>query len=112
MHYPESMRRMNKLRKESKNPEVSGGSVMNGFTETGNQDTEKNREADEKAAAKMFPLNLISAKFRPSEPEILKGISMKLIILEIIYFFFEIPFFSQSYLLSSSSAFSAQLYSH
>ncbi|KAG8035403.1 hypothetical protein G9C98_006849 [Cotesia typhae] len=29
--------------------------------------------ADEKAAAKMFPLNLISNRFKPSEPESLDG---------------------------------------
>ncbi|KAK2576549.1 hypothetical protein KPH14_005224 [Odynerus spinipes] len=65
-HYPASMNRLNKLKKEfgKTNEETD-----NHITETNNNNNNNNKE---KSTAKMFPLNLISNKFKSNEPKALK----------------------------------------
>ena len=70
MHYPASMKRMNKLITESENPEVKKSPKINNFDGNGNN---KNCEADEKEAAKMFPLNIISSNFKKNDSKTLEG---------------------------------------
>lgn len=95
-HYPASLNRINKLKKEfvktngeTNNPrtEINNGNVNNNNTTNNNNDMKNNIEgnicqnnnnnlihqvANEKIAAKLFPLHLISNKFKTNDPEALK----------------------------------------
>ncbi|KAL6428395.1 protein ABHD18 isoform X2 [Cataglyphis hispanica] len=89
-HYPASMKRVDKLRKESEEDYKDNntlGDMKNGTNSINNNSNNnisakyesKNESnqlqqqiAEEKAAAKIFPLNLISNKFKPKDPNTLK----------------------------------------
>lgn len=67
------MKRLSKIKKESNenlNNQVNVPSHANG---NGNGLTEIQQVAEEKAAATLFPLNLISNKFKNPQPDALKG---------------------------------------
>lgn len=84
------MKRINKLRKESEenckdnnivDMKNDTNSINNNSDnnisakyESKNENSQLQRQiAEEKAAAKIFPLNLISNKFKPKDPNTLKG---------------------------------------
>ncbi|XP_012279844.1 protein ABHD18 isoform X2 [Orussus abietinus] len=95
-HYPASLQRMNQIRKESKSLDSkekskitkqgidsngigSGGDNARNISNTDKNNNSSNGDkvhkchiAEEKAAARMFPLNLISPRFKGSEAEIVK----------------------------------------
>lgn len=85
-HYPASMKRIDKLRKESteNNKDNNTVNVTNFIDndkdnnvpiehESKNKNQLQYQIAKEKAAAKIFPLNLISNKFKAKDPNVLKG---------------------------------------
>ncbi|XP_020280839.1 protein ABHD18 isoform X2 [Pseudomyrmex gracilis] len=87
-HYPASMKRVDKLQKDLKENNNdnnkfhvnSTNSTNNGNDnnisteyESKNENSQLQRQiAEEKAAAKIFPLNLISNRFKPKDPNALK----------------------------------------
>ncbi|XP_074107923.1 protein ABHD18 [Cotesia typhae] len=73
-HFPASVRRMCELTDDLKNN--SDKNQDNNIIKRASFDVTDESAADEKAAAKMFPLNLISNRFKPSEPESLDDICM------------------------------------
>ncbi|EZA47142.1 hypothetical protein X777_16607 [Ooceraea biroi] len=100
-HYPASMKRVNKLRKEYNNEKTNKDNntvAENGTNSIDNIDNNKidnndnkisaqsedksennklqHQIAEEKAAAKIFPLNLISNRFKSKDPNTLKGVCL------------------------------------
>ncbi|XP_053995906.1 protein ABHD18 isoform X4 [Hylaeus anthracinus] len=86
-HYPASMNRVNelKVKSEDANKETDGNtdtqtvidSKSNNGCEFQNEDNKlKEQVAEEKAAAKIFPLSLISNKFKQKDSSALKGICL------------------------------------
>ncbi|XP_053977842.1 protein ABHD18 isoform X2 [Hylaeus volcanicus] len=86
-HYPASMNRVNelKVKSEDANKETDGNtdtrtvidSKSNKGCEFRNEDNKlKEQVAEEKAAAKIFPLSLISNKFKQKDSSALKGICL------------------------------------
>lgn len=69
-HFPASIKRMRELTDDLKNLDKNGDSNI---IKRASFDVTDQSEAEEKAAAKMFPLNLVSNQFKPSEPESLDG---------------------------------------
>lgn len=83
-HYPASMARITRIRNESRttNTEIKTTKSTN-ETSNGNSaalkknvKAEKIQIAEEKAAAKLFPLNLISNKFKNADDDSLKGVCL------------------------------------
>lgn len=72
-HYPASLKRMNEARELSDNPEVDKSMKMGNVDKVGTDNNINARVDEEKAAAKIFPLNLIYEKFKSNEPETFKG---------------------------------------
>ncbi|KAH0558243.1 protein ABHD18 [Cotesia glomerata] len=73
-HFPASVRRMCELTDDLKNN--SDKNQDNNIIKRASFDVTDESAADEKAAAKMFPLNLISNRFKPSEPELMDDVCM------------------------------------
>ncbi|XP_011871315.1 PREDICTED: uncharacterized protein C4orf29 isoform X2 [Vollenhovia emeryi] len=83
-HYPASMKRVDKLREESNGDNNTTGDATStnsidnpsGVNVTAESKSDSSQLqcliAEEKAAAKIFPLNLISSKFKPKESNALK----------------------------------------
>ncbi|XP_034952236.1 protein ABHD18 isoform X5 [Chelonus insularis] len=71
-HFPASISRMRKLRNDLN--DISTTNKDTNILNRANFDISEQSDAAEKAAAKMFPLNLISNRFKPAEPETLEGI--------------------------------------
>lgn len=76
------MKRVDKLRKEYNTKEEDGRNSMdNNSDKTISKDKESRSDngqlqrqiAEEKAAARVFPLNLISSRFKSKDPNVLKG---------------------------------------
>ncbi|XP_063992662.1 protein ABHD18 isoform X2 [Diachasmimorpha longicaudata] len=74
-HFPASITRIRELKNE--NVEAKGAK-NNGKDIINRNDFEVTEQSDaaEKAAAKMFPLNLISSRFEPSDPQSLKDVCL------------------------------------
>ncbi|XP_008216596.1 protein ABHD18 isoform X1 [Nasonia vitripennis] len=76
-HFPASMKRFHKIKTESKDSvdqkPTSNSTYGNG---NGNGVTENQQLAEEKAAATLFPLSLISSKFKNAQPDVLKGVCL------------------------------------
>lgn len=88
-HYPASMNRVDELRRESNESNKDNTVVDTNSTNSTNDISDNNLSvesvsrnennqlqrqiAEEKAAAKIFPLNLISNRFKSKDPNILKG---------------------------------------
>lgn len=94
-HYPASMTRINKLKQEfgkmssqtygcatennNENINNNNNKVNNNFEDNmyqNNNNDLMHQVAEEKSAAKMFPLNLISSKFKSNDPEAIKGVCL------------------------------------
>lgn len=91
IHYPASMNRVNELKNESKGNNADNNQTINNLDNTNsvNIDNDNNvstkseskdesnqlqcQIAEEKAAAKIFPLSLISNRFKSKDPDTLKG---------------------------------------
>ncbi|XP_011164258.1 protein ABHD18 isoform X3 [Solenopsis invicta] len=85
-HYPASLKRVDKLRKESKesnedNNNITGDAISTNSINNHNNVSTKSKSdssklqyqiAEEKAAAKIFPLNLISSRFKSKDSNALK----------------------------------------
>lgn len=72
------MKRFRKIQKEAVNTPVESNVNHNGngdkkADKTGNVNGNGEQVLEEKAAATLFPLNLISSKFRSANPNVLKG---------------------------------------
>lgn len=74
------MKRFNKIKKEA-NADVNINQNSNGQININSNGSlysnglsESQQIAEEKAAAKLFPLNLISNRFKNAQPDFLKGI--------------------------------------
>lgn len=85
-HYPASMRRVKELKKSSGDGNRNSGSsnsvgtvaeskLNNGCTEMENGNM-KEQVADEKTAAKIFPLSLLSDRFKSKDSNALKGVCL------------------------------------
>ncbi|XP_012523375.1 protein ABHD18 isoform X4 [Monomorium pharaonis] len=86
-HYPASMKRVDKLREESdesNKDNTTGDTISTNSTDNridNNESKNSNNQlryqiAEEKAAAKIFPLNLISNRFKPKDSNALKGVCL------------------------------------
>ncbi|XP_014204801.1 protein ABHD18 isoform X2 [Copidosoma floridanum] len=81
-HFPASMKRFNKIKDESRDDvnnlslkyEKDVQTPLNG--NNGNGTVQKAQFAEEKAAATLFPLHLISDRFKNSQEDALKGICL------------------------------------
>lgn len=81
-HYPASMKRVNELKEKSQDinsetqPITATQTVidkkLNTYCDSQNEENLKEQVAEEKAAAKIFPLNLISSRFKLKDSNVLK----------------------------------------
>ncbi|XP_011298842.1 uncharacterized protein C4orf29 homolog [Fopius arisanus] len=69
-HFPASIARIRELKSDKSND--NGKDIMNRTK----FDVTEQSDAAEKAAARMFPLSLISSRFEPSDPQALKDVCM------------------------------------
>ncbi|XP_076231647.1 protein ABHD18 isoform X3 [Calliopsis andreniformis] len=82
-HYPASMKRVNELKEKSEDIDNKMQTTattqavidkkLNSYCDSQNKENLKKQVAEEKAAAKMFPLNLISSRFKLKDSNALKG---------------------------------------
>lgn len=68
------MKRLHKIKKEQINDQsTNNGQIANNSTVNGNGTVNNQQVAEEKAAARLFPLNLISNRFKNAQPDVLSG---------------------------------------
>ncbi|XP_066600228.1 protein ABHD18 isoform X1 [Prorops nasuta] len=77
-HYPASLKRLNKIQEETtdNNKEYNAriGNVLKNLMSKTNVAEYQHQMIEENEAAKMFPLNLLSSKFKTSDPSSIKDV--------------------------------------